>query len=72
MAKTHLQRIHEDLWDVIDRHPKARVSDALYAMDAVIEEIWYQLPKAVKGKRQIDKHGRAYVKDAITKRYRLA
>ena len=72
MAKTHLQRIHEDLWDVIDRHPKARVSDTLKAFDAIINEIWHQLPKAIKGKRQIDKHGRAYVKDAITKRYRLA
>ena len=72
MAKTHLQRIHEDLWGVIDAYPGARVSDTLFALDAVIEEIWHQLPKAVKGKRQIDKHGRAYVKDAITKRYRLA
>ena len=71
MAATHLQRIHEDLWDVIYRHPNARVSDTLKAFDAVIKEIWHQLPRAGKD-HSIDKHGRSYMKDAVTKRYRLA
>jgi hypothetical protein len=70
MAKTHLQRIHEDLWDVIDRHPNARVSDTLKAFDAVIKEIWQQLPPP-KGANAMDKHGRKFMKDAVTKRYRL-
>jgi hypothetical protein len=72
MAKTYLQRIHEDLWVIVDRYPKARVSDTLRALDAFTNEIWHQLPAPKNGKRQIDKHGRSYVKDALTKRYRLA
>ena len=71
MARTYKQQLHAALWGVIDAYPGARVSDTLYALDAVIEEIWHQLPKAIKGKRQIDKHGRAYVKDALMKCYRL-
>lgn len=72
MAQTYKQRIHEAVWDVIDAHPHARVSDTLVALNAVIEGIWHQLPPVKPGKRQIDKRGRAYVCDAITKRYRLA
>jgi len=71
MAKTYKQRIHEDLWGVIDKYPGARVSDTLVALNAVVEEIWHQLPPAKRGKRQIDKQGRGYVRDALTKRYRL-
>lgn len=72
MAKNYMQRIHHGIWDVIDAHPRARVSDTLAALDAVINEIWHQLPPVKKNKRQIDKHGRVYMKDAATKRYRLA
>jgi hypothetical protein len=72
MAQNYKQRIHEGIWDVIDAHPRARVSDTLVALDAVVSEIWRQLPAPKKGKRQIDKHGRSYVQDALTKRYRLA
>lgn len=71
MAKNYKHKIHEALWNVIAAHPNARVSDALTAFDAVISEIWHQLPKAGR-KRAIDKRGRAYVRDALTKRYRLA
>lgn len=71
MAQNYKQCIHEGIWDVIDAHPRARVSDTLQALDAVINEIWHQLPPSKKGKRQIDKHGRTYMKDAVTKRYRL-
>lgn len=71
MAKTYKQKIHDALWDVIDAHPTARVSDTLVAFNAVLDEIWHQLPKAGR-KRAIDKRGRAYVRDALTKRYRLA
>lgn len=71
MAKTYKQKIHDALWDVVDAHPNARVSDTLIALNAIVEEIWHQLPKAGR-KRAIDRHGRSYVKDALTKRYRLA
>jgi len=71
MAKTHKQQMHDEFWAVIDEHPHARVSDTLQALDAVVSEIWHQLPGPKKGKRQIDKLGRGYVQDALTKRYRL-
>lgn len=71
MAQNYKQRIREGIWTVIDAHPRARVSDTLAALDIVINEIWHQLPPPKKGKRQIDKHGRSYVQDALTKRYRL-
>ena len=70
MAKTYLQRIHEGLWGVLDRHPNARVSDTLVALNAVIDEIWRQLPPP-KGANAMDKHGRKFMKNVITKRYRL-
>ena len=71
MAQTYKQKIHERLWQVIDEYPNARVSDTLVALNAVIDEIWHQLPRAGKD-RSIDKHGRSYMKDAVTTRYRLA
>lgn len=72
MAQNYKQRIHEALWAAIDAHPRARVSDTLAALNAVVEEIWHQLPPPKNGKRQIDKCGRSYMQDAVTKRYRLA
>lgn len=60
--KTYKQRIYDDLNVLVDKYPKARASDMIWALEAMAESIWRVLPPPKKGRRVVER----------TKRYRLA
>ena len=62
MAKTYKQKLHDDLNDLLDKYPRAKVSDVLFVLEAFAEGLWRALPAPKKGRRVIER----------TKKYRLA
>lgn len=62
MAKTHKQRMFDELNDMLDRHPNAKVSDVIWVLEAFVEGLWRALPTPKKGRKVLER----------TKRFRLA
>lgn len=60
--KTYKQRIYDDLDALVEKYPKAKASDMIWALEAMAESIWRALPPPKKGHRVVER----------TKRYRLA
>ena len=52
------QKIFADLDALLDKYPRAKVSDALWALDAVAETLWRALPPPKKGRRVIERQQR--------------
>lgn len=61
MAKTYKQRIFAELDHLLDKYPNAKVSDTIFALEAITEALWRALPAPKKGRRVIER----------TKRYRV-
>ena len=62
MAKTYKQKLYDDLNALVDKYPEAKVSDVLWALEAVGEGLWRALPARKEGRKCVER----------TKRYRLA
>ena len=61
MAKTYKQRIYDALDAIVDKYPRAKASDMIWALEAMSESIWRSLPAPKKGRRVIER----------TKKYRV-
>lgn len=62
MAQTYKQRIFKDVEAILDKYPRAKVSDVIFALEAVAEGLWRALPAPKKGRKVLER----------TKRYRIA
>lgn len=62
MAKTYKQKIYDDLNKLVDKYPRAKVSDMLFVLEAFSHGLWRSLPEPKKGRKCIER----------TSRYRLA
>jgi len=62
VAKTYKQRMFDDLNKLLDKYPKAKVSDTIWALEAMAEALWRALPSPKKGRKVVER----------TKRYRVA
>ena len=60
--KTDKQRIYDDLDKLVDKYPKAKASDMIFALEAMVESIWRAMPAPKKGRKVIER----------TKKYRVA
>jgi hypothetical protein len=58
---TYKQRIFADLNKLVDKYPRAKASDMIFALEAMAEGIWRALPAPKKGRRVIER----------TKKYRV-
>ena len=62
--KTYKQRIYDDLDKLVDKYPKAKASDMIFALEAMVESIWRAMsfgPAPKKGRKVIER----------TKKYRV-
>ena len=62
MAKTYKQQIYSHLDDLMDMYPNAKVSDVIWALEAMAESLWRALPPPKKGHKVVERQ----------KRYRVA
>ena len=62
MAKNYKQRIYDDLDKLVDKYPRAKASDMIFALEAFASSLWRALPAPKKNKKCIER----------TERYRLA
>ena len=62
MAKSYKQKIFADLDKLIDKYPRAKVSDLVWALGSFTEAVWRAHPDK-NGQRRLEKG---------EKRYRLA
>lgn len=62
MAKTYKQKIYDDLSELVDKYPNAKVSDVIFTLEAFAEGLFHALPEPKKGRKVIER----------TARYRLA
>ena len=58
---TYKQRIFADLDKILDKYPGAKVSDTIWALEAMAEALWLALPQPRKGRKVVER----------TKRYRV-
>ena len=63
MAKTYKQKLYSDIDDLLcaKKYTRAKVSDALWALEAVAEVLWRALPVPKAGRKLVER----------TKRYRV-
>lgn len=61
MARTYKQKLYADLDKLVEKYPRAKVSDLIWALEAVAACLWRALPSPKKGRKCIER----------TKRYRL-
>ena len=62
MAKTYKQRIYDELDCLLEKYPKAKVSDVIWALKSMAECLWRALPAPKKGRKVVKRQ----------KRYRVA
>lgn len=62
MAKTYKQRIYDELDQMLERYPNAKVSDTIWALESMAESLWRALPAPKKGRKVVERQ----------KRYRIA
>jgi hypothetical protein len=60
---TYKQKIFLDIDKMLEKYPRAKVSDVIWALEASAEALWRALPPAKKGSRRVVER---------TKRYRVA
>ena len=53
--KTYKQRIYAALDAIVDKYPRAKASDMIWALEAMSESIWRALPAPKKGRRVIER-----------------
>ena len=58
MANSYKQRIFADLDHLLDDYPNAKVSDTIWALEAMAEALWRMLPAPKKGRRMIERSKR--------------
>ena len=61
MAKTYRQKMYADIDKMLDKYPRAKVSDVIWVLEAAAEALFRALPLPKKGRRVIER----------TKRYRI-
>ena len=59
---TYKQRIFADLDKILDKYPGAKVSDTIWALEAMAEALWRALPQPRKERKVVER----------TKSYRVA
>lgn len=62
MAKTHKQRVYDELNVIVDKHPNMRVSDLITTLESFAEGLFRALPPPKEGRKCVER----------TARYRLA
>jgi hypothetical protein len=55
MAKSYKQRIYADLNRILYLYPNAKVSDVIWALDAMADSLWKALPPSKKGRKTVEK-----------------
>lgn len=58
MAKTHKQRMYDELNVLMDGHPNMMVSDVLFVLETFGESLWRALPEPKKGRKVIERRSR--------------
>lgn len=58
MAKTYKQRIFDDLEKLVDKYPRAKASDMIFALEGMAECIWRALPPPKKGRNCVERKRR--------------
>ena len=61
MPRTYKQKMYADIDKMLDKYPRAKVSDVIWVLEAAAETLWRALP--------LPKHGCKVVER--TKRYRI-
>jgi hypothetical protein len=60
---TYKQKIFLDIDKMLEKYPRAKVSDVIWALEASAEALWRALPLVKRGSRRVVER---------TKRYRVA
>jgi hypothetical protein len=61
MSKTYKQKLFIDLDKMLEKYPRAKVSDVIWALEATAEALWRALPLPKRGRKVVER----------TKRYRI-
>ena len=61
MSKTYKQKIYNELDNLLEKYPNAKVSDVIWVLEAMAESLWRALPPPRKGRILVER----------TKRYRV-
>lgn len=55
---TYKQKMFGDLDKMLEKYPNAKVSDVIWALEAMAEALWRALPAPKKGRKVIERQRR--------------